>query len=410
MSANQPNGKNPAALAVVAGAMVLLIVILVLVRAARVAPRSPEDSLASASGAKVTWRYRTDASVLSVALGADGTIYAGSLNQVSAIDPNGKLKWKRPIAGVPYLASGDDGTLYAASSAGFLLGFSDADGSVAWEPRLGLTGFGAPPALARGGTLLCANTLADLYAVPSSSPGSFLWSQSTFREGAIGMNDAMPGVARAWQQTRSSPAIWLDETITLPRQHWLHLFNPDGTPEWFIELTQGMLGLVALGDDGTAYVPDDRHTLFAVTRSGRLLWSVDTIQNVDGSPVVGQDGTIYITAGDSVYALGPDGSTKWQAKGPGGPMTPPTLAGDGTVYVGYPSGLLALHADGSVKWNLHGYAAAGPATIGRDGTIYYSCGYGWVCAVQGEGSPLMHSPWPKAFHDPADSSRMLTEF
>jgi hypothetical protein len=33
-----------------------------------------------------------------------------------------------------------------------------------------------------------------------------------------------------------------------------------------------------------------------------------------------------------------------------------------------------------------------------------------VCAVGDEGSPLAKSPWPKEFHDPANSNRILTQF
>ena len=46
-------------------------------------------------------------------------------------------------------------------------------------------------------------------------------------------------------------------------------------------------------------------------------------------------------------------------------------------------------------------------SIAPDGTIYFSCGYSWLCAVEDSGSPLMQSAWPKQFHDLANSSNIL---
>jgi len=52
----------------------------------------------------------------------------------------------------------------------------------------------------------------------------------------------------------------------------------------------------------------------------------------------------------------------------------------------------------------------GSPTISSDGTIYFPCGYIWVCATRDEGSPLAKSPWPKIYHDAANSSRILTTY
>jgi outer membrane protein assembly factor BamB len=395
---------------VVAVAVVIVLLLVHHLRAAR--PSAPINTSTASSGARLKWTFKPDnnSAVSSIVLGKDGTIFAGANNGIYAIFPDGTRQWKTQIAGLLYLAGGNDGTLYVASSYGLIFGILP-NGTLSWNPAQGLIGFGAPPAIGRNGTVLFANTVSDLYAFRPDNSGSPDWSQGTFREGIINVNSALPGEARVGgAQSRNSPAIWRDETIALPRQHWLHLFDPDGSSAWFSELTPGQLGPAALADDGTIHVADDRATFFTVGRSGNTLWNRTVDGSVLGSPVVGTDGAIYIATPNSVYAFAPDGSPKWQTKAPQQNATAPALAEDGTLYVGGYFALLAVRSDGTVKWNIRTMSASGAPTIAPDGTIYYPCGYQWVCAVQDEGSPLAHSPWPKMFHDPANTSRILTSF
>ena len=372
----------------------------------------PHDAASqSASGPKLKWTFKPDnnSAVASIVLGKDGTIYAGANNGIYAIAPDGTRQWKTQIAGLLYLAGSDDGTLYVASSHGLVFGVLP-NGVLSWDPRQGLIGFGAPPAVGRNGYVLFANTVSDLFAFRPESSLSPDWSQSTFRPGMISTSSALPGEATVGMNVRNAPALWRDETIALPRQHWIHLFDPDGTQAWFSELTPGQLGAAALADDGTVYVPDDRQSLFAVGRSGNTVWRVTTDGPVIGSAVVASDGTIFFATSNAVDAVTPDGRIKWQFTPTQRAFTAPALAEDGTLYVGTTEGLLAVRSDGTLKWTLRTMSATGAPTIGSDGTIYYPCGYQRICAVQDEGSPLAHSPWPKMYHDPANTSRILTTF
>jgi large repetitive protein len=366
---------------------------------------------ADASSPRLKWKFNTDSNsaVASIVLGKDGTIFAGANNAIYAIAPDGTRQWKTVLAGFSYLAASGDGTLYVASSHG--LAFSVLpNGTVAWNPRHGMIGFGAPAAIGRNGYVLYANTVSDLVAFRPDSSNPPEWSQSTFRPGIINVNSSLPGEASVGVNVRNAPAIWRDETIALPRQHWIHLFNPDGASAWFSELTAGELGAAALADDGTIYVADDRNEFFAVGRSGNTLWSYAIDGALQGSAVVGADGTIYLVTSSSIYALEPNGSPKWQTPAPFQATTAPVLADDGTLYVGGTTGMFAIRADGTVKWTMRTMAGTGAPTIAPDGTIYYPCGYMWVCAVRDAGSPLAHSPWPRMFHDAANTSRMLTSF
>ncbi|MGA8012308.1 MAG: PQQ-binding-like beta-propeller repeat protein [Candidatus Acidiferrales bacterium] len=375
-------------------------------------PGGAPGASTTASAPKLKWTFKPDnnSAVASIVIGKDGTIFAGANNGIYAIAPDGTRQWKTQIAGLLYLAGSDEGTLYVASSYGLIFSVL-SNGTLSWKPGQGLIGFGGPPAIGKNGYVFFANTVSDLFAFRPGSSTSPDWSQGTFREGIVNVNSSLPGEARVGgAQSRNTPAIWRDETMALPRQHWIHLFYPDGSSPWFSELTPGQLGPAALADDGTIYVADDRRTFFAVRRSGDTLWQFTTDGMVMGSAVVGADNTIYFATSNSVYALTPEGSLKWQIKAPQQATTAPALADDGTVYVGGATGFFAIRSDGSLKWTLRTMSATGAPTIAADGTIYYPCGYQWVCALQDEGSPLAKSPWPKMYHDPANTSRILTVF
>jgi len=393
----------------IVGAGLLLAVLII--------PRLRSDGDASTrskpseTGRQPLWKYKSESGgIISVALGPDGTVYAGTNNVVHALSPDGNVKWKASVPGMQHLSIGSDGTIYATSSHGLIYGLG-SDGKIVWDPRVGLIGFDAPAAVGAGGLMLYANTVSDLYAFNPQRSTTAVWSQSTFREGAVSENVSLPGRARVGQMpSKNSPVIWRDETILLARQHWLHYFDPYGTPGWFDELTPGTLGQAALDDDGVAYVPDDLHTIYAVTHQGNLKWKYAADGGVLGSPVVGVDGTIYIATSGTIHAISPDGSAKWKVKMGQSCMTSPVLAADGTMYIGGDIGLFALNSDGSEKWYMRTGTVSQSPTISPDGSIYFPCGYMWVCAAKDAGSPLAKSPWPKIYHDAANTSRILTPF
>src|SRR5271156_2728758 len=366
---------------------------------------TPRDS-------RLTWEFKSDTLAFSsIALAPDGTIFAGAHNAIFALAPDGSLKWKKTLAGFQLIATDGSGGMYTASSVGFVFGLSGNDGAITWDPKMGLIGFAAPPASGANGNVLYVNSVGDIFAFRPQSSNTPTWSHSTFREGMLSSDYVLPGNAQVGQiATKAAPAIYDDETIALPRQRWLHLFNPDGTPVWLNELTAGDLGPAALGADGTIYVADDRQTLYAVDRRGDLKWKFAATGGIVGSAVVGADGTIYLATGATMYALGTDGAVKWQAQPAQSWTTSPVLAADGTVYVGGPGGISAYQSDGTFKWNMRSKSVNGVLTIAGDGTIYFPCGYYWICAVRGEGSPLAKSPWPKMYHDSANSNRILTAY
>lgn len=368
---------------------------------------------AKAAGPHLKWQYKSSALALShPALGADGTIYIGSNRALQAVSPDGKLLWETSLngAGTPVIA--DEGTIYLGSPHGFVFGVNK-EGKLLWRPGYGLIGFGAPPALGADSALFYLNSVGDIYAFQPKRSGEKFWSLDTFREGSLEASTILPGSADpGGMLPRAAPLLTASNSVLLPRQNFLDSVSTSGSLEWDLELTSGHLGQAALAADGTIYVGDDQSVFYAVSPSGSRKWQFDAGGSVVGSPVIDSEGIIYFVDGLAVFALNPDGSLKWRYA-PTQRMnllTGPALAADGTIYVGGEFALFALKPDGSLRWNLRVFSPTSSPTIAPDGTIYFACGYSALCAVEDSGSPLMHSAWPKQFHDSANSSNPLHSF
>lgn len=162
--------------------------------------------------------------------------------------------------------------------------------------------------------------------------------------------------------------------------------TPDGKILIAVQLTQCNTGMIT-GDE-----------LVELSAEGDVLWSYNINHGASpvdiglSTPAVGTDGTIFI-AGDSLYALNPDGKLKWHALGTYNEMmrNSPVIGSDGTVYfVSHNVPLTAFNpADGSVKWSctlgINDHCVAAPS-IGSDGTIYVPTSPGILYAVSSQGS------------------------
>jgi outer membrane protein assembly factor BamB len=367
--------------------------------------RDSASPVPTRAGAHLKWQFKSTGSAIShPALSPDGTIYIGTSRALQAVSPNGKLLWDTNLnaPGTPVIS--DDGTIYLGLRYGIMFGISK-DGKLVWRPGYGLIGFAAPPALGAETTLYYMNTSADIYAFQPKHDEK-LWSLDTFREGMLGASPVLPGTAKADGLARNAPLLTRNGSVILPRQNFLHSISADGAPQWELELTPDSLGQAALADDGTIYVSDGGH-VFAVDPSGSVKWQFEA--GWLGSAVIDTDGVLYFSNGTAVYAVNPDGNLKWKFS----PqprvnlLTSPALAADGTLYIGGEFAFIAIRPDGTLKWNLRLPSPTSSATIAPDGTIYFACGYSALCAVEDAGSPLMHSSWPKQFHDLANTSNIL---
>ncbi|HDX9591135.1 TPA: PQQ-like beta-propeller repeat protein [Bacillus pseudomycoides] len=136
---------------------------------------------------------------------------------------------------------------------------------------------------------------------------------------------------------------------------------------------QQFQGQPAIDRDGTIYIGNQNHKLYAFNKDGSIKWIKDNLADMSGSPVIGEDGTIYVP-GYKLTALNPDGSIKWQKDK--NVQETPIIDGDGTIYVlNYRDDQLeALNPDGSTKWVSGKVQDSGhilnSMRMSKDGTIY----------------------------------------
>ncbi len=82
--------------------------------------------------------------------------------------------------------------------------------------------------------------------------------------------------------------------------------------DWVFGPTAGIIDSPVIGSDGTVYVVDSNHTLYAINPDGALEWEQKFTENLF-SPVIGPSGTIYVPGTRYLYAFNPDGTPAWTA-------------------------------------------------------------------------------------------------
>ena len=334
------------------------------------------------------WRFVAGGQVRSSpAIGADGTIYVGSDdNRLYAISRHGSLKWSF-LTGGPVESSaavGDDGTIYIGSLDGNVYAIGP-NGTESWTFPTG-SGISSSPVIGPGG-IIYINSGGVLYAI--NPDGTEKWTFS------IG------------QSLFSFPAIGADGTIYVGGQifvgygSWPHVFaiNPDGTRQWALISFGGMPFAPAVGSDGTIYVSLLGDTVQAISPGGTTKWEFRTGGvRFTSSPAIGADGTIYVGARENrLYAINPDGTERWRFATSGRVESSPAVGADGTIYFGSgedtSTGLgdnrvYALNPDGSEKWAFEtgGEVGSSPA-VGHDGAVYVGSEDGTLYAI-GEQATL----------------------
>ena len=353
---------------------------------------------------EVKWSFATEGAISSSpAIGVDGTLYVGSDdNRLYAIDPDGSQKWSfmtdGAVASSPAIAV--DGTIYAASNDGRLYAITQ-DGGERWQFTVG-SGVSAP-LIASDGTIYLGSYYENtLYAI--NPDGSQKWSFTG-------------------RQRVGCPAIGTDGTVYVGSSYmvfasvydgWLYAIDPDGTEKWSFPTVGCAHQVPTVGPDGTVYSPTYVpgfiswfFQLYAVDSDGAEKWR----RSQDGTygASVGATGVIY-SGSNPMYAINPDGTTKWTFYAGDYITTSPAVDADENIYVGLLSGsVVAMTADGVEKWRLPigGRVNSGPA-IGTDGTIYVGSSDGNLYAI-GEAGPPSGAPIARASDISGQKDRMFSD-
>jgi outer membrane protein assembly factor BamB len=323
----------------------------------------------------VKWMFRAGLLASSPAIGADGSVYLGSLDgSLYALDPSGSEMWRASfgqVSGVPALSQ--EGMIHIGLAAPVEEMFYALrrDGSVAWSYHLENYIVESSPVVGPDGTVYLAASNPQTgggRVVALGGDGSELWSFDTRSRMLL------------------SPALGPDGTLYVgARNGNLYALNPDGTLKW-----QTPLGSVdssaAIGSDGTIYLGAGSSYQALNPADGSQIWTFSPVDGqADSTPALGIGGRVYVTSNSNeVYALNPDGTVAWTFSAePEGERevhfsSPVTIDGALVLYAGTREGeLFAINPDGTLRWRLPlpegGMVLIGPA-IGNDGTLYVGAG------------------------------------
>jgi len=283
------------------------------------------------SNGRVRWAFEADVSNLwfRPAIGPDGTIYVhGSEGFVFALTPNGGLKWIHQVNWYPYVALnvGSDGTVYVGSIQ--RLTAINPDGSERWQFNdPSAQGISSGPAIGPDGNIYFGNDFG-LGAVSLTPNGQFRWSNpgnpTLFWYGGIG------------GETILGPSVsggMIDQMYLIPEPNnatWtLQAFSlADGSQRFSVPIggQHDAFGQQqtqpAVGPNGNIYV-----THFKA--GGGIGWVLEAYSPVNGQslwyyhgnagagmtpPDVGPDGTVYYSENTNrIIAFNPNTLTpNWQ--------------------------------------------------------------------------------------------------
>jgi outer membrane protein assembly factor BamB len=246
------------------------------------------------------------------AIGPDGTIYVhangpqnlASIETLTAVSPNGTLKWQclfnggsaiftSPVQSSPAVAS--DGRIWVGSIDTNLYSLNPADGSVACSVSPSVSSIASSPAIAPDGTVYVVDATTTLFAYePDCDPK---WS---FQLTAVGTGN------------NQSPAVAPDGTIWVgsPGDNRLYAVNPNGAKKCHFQTGFAISSTPAIATDGTVYVGSNG--LYAVNPANcTQYWKFSNALFSGASPIVDNDGTIFWREAWTSYAVNPNGTEMW---------------------------------------------------------------------------------------------------
>jgi len=262
---------------------------------------SDDDNLYALEGktGKLLWKYRVGTCQQTVGIGPeatrcdvdagptigpDGALYTGG-DGIYAINANGTLRWHFATGGhvssTPAL--GADGTVYAGSQDNSIYAVTP-DGKRQWEFRA-RDDVESSPAIEEDGTIYIGSDDNRLYAL--SPQGQMLWAFTTADD------------------VRASPAIGRDGTVYVGSfDGLLYAIRRDGTLLWAFRTGDRIQSSALIDASGAILVGSQDDRLYAIEPDGKLRWSVELGGDVDSSPILASDGTIFVGSDDGkLYAL-----------------------------------------------------------------------------------------------------------
>ena len=279
-------------------------------------------------------------------IGADGTIYFGSYDKyIHAVSPptdgsqSGVAKWSHYtnvfLGDLNSVSIAADGSLYFGSKDKSLYALDPDTGKVKWSYPTGGEILDAP-AISPGGTIYFGSADDYIYAIDPPSDGGntgeLVWSHYT--------DDSAHNFA--------SPAIDAEGSVySGGNSNDLYVISADGNSKWSYPTGDPIRASPAIGTDGTIYFGSNDNHLYALDHDTReAKWTFKAKNDLESSPAIGADGIVYFGSDDkNVYALDPkDGELIWKyTLGALINYASSAIASDGTLFIGDSFGLYAIH-------------------------------------------------------------------
>ncbi len=191
------------------------------------------------------------------------------------------------------------------------------------------------------------------------------------------------------------PAVSKDGTVYIcNREHTVFAVDgKTGRQKWRRDEAATITSNAVAGEDGSIYFGESKGLTALTGGSGEKKWHVDIPEFINRA-TMGPDGIIYLSCGSSrndgaLYAIDTgSGSIKWCFKDRDNINASPAVGNDGTVYVGSQNwSFYALDGDrGTVKWSRQtgGSLMYGQPAIGTNGTVYFGSDDNYLYALDGK--------------------------
>ena len=317
----------------------------------------------------VQWRFQVTGQYVlhPPAVGPDGgVVVASSTGDVYSLTAAGALRWVvRSLGGSGGPSIGADGTVYVASMS--TVTAIAPNGSIRWrftEPSVG-QGVIAGPTVGPDGNIYAISDLGGLGAFALSPAGQLLWSNPgnpTFAEnGQLGAEIAFgSGRLFAAFDERGSALSTMFGLSLGGAQQWATALG--GSDDPFMQQQRQP----ATGPNGSLYLTGfggaNGWSLFRVNQAnGSVLWSYSPFpSNGMSAPSVGPDGSVYFSRSlGYLESVTPAGQSRWTFSD-GSIIDHPAVSPDGSVVVagvrpnfGQPGSVRAWNAaTGTVAWQI----------------------------------------------------------
>jgi outer membrane protein assembly factor BamB len=256
---------------------------------------------------KLIWQF-AGAGAKGVAVGADGTIYTASANNIKAINPDGTLKWNFELVPRAFItlgvAVGPDGNIYSVAYESLGVFSLTPEGKLRWAMPESYT----RPIVEYG---------EIVFGLNGKEPQLYFYANARIR--AVRLSDGatvfpFDPTPQIFGQPAVSP---LDQTVHAN----VAAFTPNGDLLWLLfNVYPGSAGIPTpdIGPDGIHYVVYPARRLYAINPDGSIRYQRDFLDSF-GGPVVSPDNSSLVigtqASGTSNSIVGFDtanGEERWR--------------------------------------------------------------------------------------------------